>query len=93
MDGQFGLDQAITAAAKVAYLCARLLKGDYSPLSRYSGQDIQKFAILNQEWNMLNKLKRLPDQSAFFYWYECLKALQLLEGEMNRVGFYLPKIS
>jgi hypothetical protein len=82
MDGQFGLDQAITASAKVAYLCARLLTGDYGPLLRYSNQDIQQLTIMNQDWNMLNKLKRLPDQSAFFYWYECLKTLRLLEIEV-----------
>lgn len=83
MDGQFGLDQAITAAAKVAYLAARLLTRDYTLLPRYKGQDIQVLSINNQDWNILNKLKRLPDQSAFFYWYECLKTLQLLEGEIR----------
>jgi len=83
MDGQFGLDQAVTAAAKVAYVCALLLTGNYSPLLRYTGQDIQSLTIINHEWNMLNKLKRLPDQSVFFYWYECLKTLQLLESEMK----------
>lgn len=83
MDGQFGLDQAITAAAKVAYLCACLLTGDYGSLPRYIGQDIQSLMIINQEWNILNKLKRLPDQSAFFYWYECLKMLQLQKVEMK----------
>lgn len=81
MDGQFGLDQAVTAGSKVAYLAARLLKKDYTPLRRYEGQDVQTRAIGNQDWNALNKLKRLPDQSAFFYWYECLRELQLLEGK------------
>jgi hypothetical protein len=80
INGKFQLDQAIGASAKVAYLAARLLKGDYSPLLRYKGQPIQTLTIGNPQWNILNKLKRLPDQSAFFYWYECLKALTLIDS-------------
>jgi len=71
----FRIDEAITAAAKVAYLCAKLLTEDYSPLERYEQQDLSELSIKNPQWNVLNKLKRLPDQAAFYYWYKCLGLL------------------
>jgi Nucleotidyl transferase AbiEii toxin, Type IV TA system len=79
ISGHFRLDEAVTASAKVAYLCARLLQGDYSPLPRYADQELQALTIMHPEWNVLNKLKRLPDQSAFFFWYECLSILGLTQ--------------
>jgi len=79
ISGRFTIDEAVTAAAKVAYLCARLLTGDFTALEKYNGEDIQQLEIKNQQWNVLNRLKRFPDQSAFFYWYKCLETLNLLE--------------
>jgi len=73
--GSFRIDEAITAAAKVAYLCVKLLAKDYSPLERYDQQVISELSIKNPQWNVLNKLKRLPDQAAFYYWYKCLELL------------------
>ncbi len=32
-------------------------------------------SIENQDWNFLNRLKRQPDKSSFYYWY---KTVQLL---------------
>jgi hypothetical protein len=75
--GRFQIEDAVTAAAKTAYLSARLLRQDYSSLERYSGQDIQHLDITHPDWNILNKLKRFPDRSAFFYWYQCLSTLGL----------------
>ena len=74
--GHFRIDEAVTAAAKVAYLCAKLLVEDFTPIERYTGQDIKEWQIENQQWNALNKLKRFPDQSAFFYWCKCLETLK-----------------
>ena len=73
--GNFRLDEAVTAAAKVAYLSAKLLRKDHTPLTRYAGQDIQTLELTNPEWNTLNKLKRFPDPAAFFYWHHCLNTL------------------
>jgi hypothetical protein len=73
VSGNFRIDEAITAAGKVAYLCARLIAGDYSLLEHYNQQDISALEIKNIQWNPLNKLKRFPDQAAFFYWYKCLE--------------------
>lgn len=76
--GRFTIDEAMAAAAKVAYLCAKLLKGNFIPLEKYKGQDIGHLEIRHQHWNILNKLKRFPDQSTFFYWYKCLEMLHAL---------------
>lgn len=75
--GRFQIEEAVTAAAKTAYLSAKLLQQEYGSLERYSGQDVQKLDITHPDWNILNKLKRFPDRSAFFYWYHCLKTLGL----------------
>ena len=77
ISGHFIIDDAVTAASKVAYLCSKLLREEYSPLERYHGQAIQSLEITDPSWNALNKLKRFPDRSAFFYWYQCLSILRL----------------
>ena len=74
----FRIDEAITASAKIAYLCAKLLTVDHVPLERYDQQDLSELFIKNLQWNALNKLKRLPDQAAFFYWYKGLELLNLI---------------
>lgn len=75
MTGNFRIDDAIVAAAKVAYLAAKLLVNDLSPMSRYKGEDIKPLNIENQEWSFLNRLKRQPDKSSFYYWYQTVQIL------------------
>lgn len=77
MSGTFRIEDAVVAAARVAHLAARVMVKDLSPLAYYSGQDIQQLTINNPEWNFLNKLKRQPDKSSFYYWYETLVLLGL----------------
>lgn len=79
ISGSFRIDEAVTASAKVAYLCAKLLTEDFSPIKKFEGQDISKLAIESLLWNGLNRLKRFPDQSAFFYWYKCIETLEQLD--------------
>ena len=81
IDGYFQIDEAVTSAAKVAYLCAKLWRQDHTPLVRYTGQDVQALLINNPLWNVLNKLKRFPDPAAFFYWHQCLTLLGLESGQ------------
>ena len=65
----------MTASAKAAYLAAKILTEDYVALEKYNGEDISGLNVKNTEWNFLNRLKRLPDKSAFFYWYKTLEIL------------------
>lgn len=82
--GHFRIDEAIAASAKVAYLCIRLLIQDYTDLPRFDGQDIEASTITNPQWSLLNKLKRLPDRSAFFFWFAGLQLLGLAETPSSR---------
>lgn len=43
--------------------------------SYYDGQDISEFVIEKADWAFLNKLKRQPDKSIFFYWYKALEQI------------------
>jgi len=70
MSGVFRLDEAIAASARVAYIAAKLLHNNLSPLEKYDNQDISTMLINDPEWNFINRLKRLPDKSAFFYYYK-----------------------
>jgi hypothetical protein len=41
----------------------------------YEGQDIKDLTIEDQDWNFLMRLKRQPDKSAFYYWYQTVQLL------------------
>lgn len=75
MSGNFRIDDAVPASARIAYLAAKLLKKDLTPLERYEGQDIREWNIEGQDWNFLNRLKRQPDKSSFFYWFRTVELL------------------
>lgn len=63
----FKIEDAILAAGKAAYLAKRLKNKDHSALEKFNGQDISKLEIVS-ELSFLNKLKKLRDKAAFFYW-------------------------
>ncbi|PKO04384.1 MAG: hypothetical protein CVU41_17365 [Chloroflexi bacterium HGW-Chloroflexi-3] len=77
--GYFSLDTAILCASKVAYLSALLLKeGD--KLERFQkDSNVSSWVIKNQDYNKLNKLKK-TDPEAFYYFFQALKFLSLLEN-------------
>ena len=58
-------------------LAAKILTENYDALERFNNDDTAELNIENQEWNFLNRLKRLPDKSAFFYWYKALETLEV----------------
>lgn len=76
MSGVFRMDNAISASARVAYMAAKILKEDLSPIEYYRNEDIGTMQINNSQWGIINRLKRLPDKSAFYYFY---KAFQLMK--------------
>lgn len=75
MTGHFRIEEALAASARVAYLNAILLQEEITEIEYYKGQDISKLAIEKADWAFLNKLKRQPDKTIFYYWY---KAVELL---------------
>lgn len=78
MNGNFRIDDAVPAAARIAYLSVKILHKDLSPIEYYEGQDIKEWNIENQEWNFLNRLKKQPDKSGFYYWYKALEVMNLI---------------
>ena len=79
MNGNFRIDDAVPAAARIAYLSAKILHNDLSPIEYYEGQDIKEWNIENQDWNLLNRLKKQPDKSGFYYWYKALEVMNLIK--------------
>lgn len=75
MTGNFRIEEAIAAAAEVAYIATKILMKDLSPITYYSGEDIKSMAIEHADWNFLNRLKRYPDKSSFYYWYHTVQLL------------------
>ena len=75
MSGHFRIDDAILAAARIAHLAAKILVGDMSPITYYEGQSVKNLNIEDQHWNFLNKLKKQPDKSSFYYWYQTVQLL------------------
>lgn len=75
MTGNFRIEEALASSARVAYLNAILLQDEITEIEYYKEQDISKLTIEETDWVFLNKLKRQPDKSIFYYWY---KAVELL---------------
>lgn len=75
MAGNFRIDDAVTASARIAYLAAKILVNDLSPITYYEGQDIKGLTIEDQDWNFLMRLKRQPDKSSFYYWFKAIEII------------------
>lgn len=75
MSGNFRIDDALPAAARIAYLAAKILVNDMSPIEYFKGQDIKELNVEDPDWNFLNKLKKQPDKSSFYYWYQAVRLL------------------
>jgi len=84
MSGNFRIDDAVPAAARIAYLAAKILGNDMSPIIYYKGHDIKVLNIEVKDWNFLNKLKKQPDKSSFYYWYQTVQIIAKKEnGEIK----------
>lgn len=79
MAGNFRIDDAVPASAKIAYLAAKIRVNDLTPIVYYEGQDIKNLTIEDQDWNFLNRLKKQPDKSSFFYWFKTVEILTAIK--------------
>ncbi|WP_396191833.1 nucleotidyl transferase AbiEii/AbiGii toxin family protein [Flavobacterium sp.] len=67
---RFSIDEAITAAAKVAYLTKLFQSEKEIEIERFKNPlEIKDWLIENQEYNKLNKLKK-NNPEAFYYWFK-----------------------
>ena len=80
MAGNFRIDDAVPASARIAYLAAKILVNDNTPISYFQGQDIKEWSIEDAKWNFLNRLKKQPDKSSFYYWYKTVQQISLNES-------------
>jgi hypothetical protein len=75
--GHFKIEEAITAAAKTAYLCQLLKKENLEAIQRFSNPlEVRDWTIEDQNYNKLNKLKK-SNPEAFYYWYLAIKAMNV----------------
>lgn len=75
ISGNFRIDDAIQASARIAYLAAKILANDLSPITYFLGQDIKDLIIEDPDRNFQNRLKRQPDKSSFYYWYKTIELI------------------
>ena len=75
MTGNFRIEEALAASARVAYLNAILLQDEIVQIEYYKEQDISELTIEKADWAFLNRLKRQPDKSIFYYWYKAVTLL------------------
>lgn len=69
---RFAIEEAITAAAKVAYLTTLINTEEKQTIERFKDPlDIKEWTIENPTYNKLNKLKK-TNPEAFFYWYKSI---------------------
>ncbi|WP_100612945.1 nucleotidyl transferase AbiEii/AbiGii toxin family protein [Confluentibacter lentus] len=65
---RFSIDEAITAAAKVAYLTKIIQADEEIKIERFKNPlEIKDWIIEDQQYNKLNKLKK-NNPEAFYYW-------------------------
>lgn len=71
---RFNIDIAVTAAAKAAYLAARLIVEDYSVLPSYENQPVAGLRVTDDsQLIFLNKLRSTPE--AMFFWQQTVQLL------------------
>lgn len=69
----FRIDQAITAAAKVAYLTQLIQNDQDGIIEKFTNPlEIKEWSIEDTQYNKLNKLKKNNPES-FYYWYKSLQ--------------------
>ncbi|MBN2778323.1 MAG: nucleotidyl transferase AbiEii/AbiGii toxin family protein [Bacteroidales bacterium] len=72
MKGNFRIDEAIEASAKVAWFAIKLKNKDFSDLKIFDDKiEIASMQIEPAEYNYLNRLKK-SNKAAFYYWYQCI---------------------
>ena len=69
---RFNIEEAITAASKVAYLSELIKTGKEIKIERFSNPlEVKDWLIETPQYNKINKLKK-SNPEAFFYWWKTL---------------------
>lgn len=76
MSGNFRIEDAVSAAARIAYMSAKIMLNDLTPIDYFKGQNINDWQIEDPDWSFLNRLKRQQDKSSYYYWYLTVNLIQ-----------------
>ncbi|WP_339627948.1 nucleotidyl transferase AbiEii/AbiGii toxin family protein [uncultured Maribacter sp.] len=69
---KFNIEEAITAASKVAYLSELIKSSDHNNIDKFENPlEVKDWLIEDTQFNKLNKLKK-SNPEAFFYWWKTL---------------------
>ncbi len=69
---RFNIEEAITAASKVAYLSELIKTDSDSEIERFTNPlEVKDWLIENPQFSKLNKLKK-SNPEAFFYWFKAI---------------------
>ncbi len=72
---RFRIDEAIESAGKAAYLSSKMKAGNFEKLASFDKNKLIKdYLIDNTEYNYLNKTRKLPNNS-LFYWYQAVNLI------------------
>lgn len=76
----FRKENAFEIAGKIAYMVAKMIKKDFSPLNRYDpiSMKISDYLIQQQDFNFLNKKVKYSNH-ALFYWYQAINSYSPLQ--------------
>lgn len=76
IDERFRLEEAILASSKAAYIAAKLLKKDNTPINKFTSElNIMDYMIKDPKPKSLNKFWKIPGGS-LFYWFQTTKLLE-----------------
>jgi hypothetical protein len=73
--GRFNIEHAVIAASKAAMLSVLIEKQIMSEIPKYDQNKALPGEITDLSWNFLNRLRKYPDKSAFFYWQKTVALL------------------
>jgi hypothetical protein len=74
----YHIEKAVIHAARAAYATSLIRMGEKTVQRFTEPMEIKDWNIANQQYNKLNKLRK-SNPEAFYYWYQALTLLNLLE--------------
>ena len=63
-----------TCCSRIAYLAAKILVYNMSPIQYFKGQDTKGLNI-EDPGGTFEQIKKQPDVSSFYYWYQTVQLL------------------
>jgi predicted nucleotidyltransferase component of viral defense system len=78
--GRFNIEHAVIAASKAALLSVLIEHKNLNAIPKYDQNNTLSGEITDLTWNFLNRLRKFPDKSAFFYWQKTVELLTNIDN-------------